>query len=260
MKIACLELGRTFLVVSVLCAAVMSSAQASPGGHGGGGSSRSSSSPPVPQPPAGGGGEGFGASPKALSGWEAAGGRAGTGLSFQDWFRKQRADFDARQDALTWEAKKAGWGASAWTIPYVGAQAANYAGKAAQFGLNFVPGVGKAANLGLDAARGAADGYATGVDQGLTQSQAAKAGATTGVASGLMSAFMNKFGFAKDAGKAVSKVKAARTATQIVRSNKRLIPAVVGTATQEGIKEVIGSQNTNSVVNNSAPQAQLTQD
>lgn len=258
MKNACLEFGRTFLAVSVLCAAVMSSAQASPGGHGGGGSSRSSSSPPAPQPPAGGGGEGFGASPKALSGWEAAGGRAGTGLSFQDWFRKQRADFDARQDALTWEAKKAGWGASAWTIPYVGAQAANYAGKAAQFGLNFVPGVGKAANLGLDAARGAADGYSTGVDQGLSQSQAARAGAKTGVASGLMSALFNRFG--ANAGQAISKVQKARTATQIARTNKALTPALVGTGTQEGIKEFIGSQHANSVVNNSAPQAQLTQD
>ena len=39
----------------------------------------------------------------------------------------------------------------------ISGEAANAAGKISQFGLNFVPGVGKLTNIGLDAARGAAE-------------------------------------------------------------------------------------------------------
>jgi hypothetical protein len=229
------------------------------GGGGGGGTPRENSFSPAGGGGGGGGGggEGFGASSKAVAAWEAAGGRKGTGMSFQDWFRKQRIDWEARQDKLTSDASWAGWGASAWNLPVWGGEAANAAGKISQFGLNFVPGVGKLTNIGLDAARGAAEGYGQAVDKGLSQADAAKTGATTGTAAGLFSAFTQKFGFAKDAGKAIKASQAARTATKIARTNKELGKALVGTTVQEGVKEVVGSAHTESVVNNSAPQAQL---
>ena len=238
---------------------------ASPGGHGGGGGG-GGGGPAQPNPynptggGGGGGGEGFGASSKAINAWEAAGGRKGTGMSFQEWFRKQRIDWEARQDELTSDQTWAGWGASAWNLPVWGGIVADTAGKISQFGLNFVPGVGKLTSIGLDAARGAADGYGKAVDKGLSQSEAASAAGKTGIASGLFSAFTQKFGFAKDAGKAIKASQAARTAAKITSSNKKLGTALVGTTVQEGVKEVVGNVHNANVVNNTSPQAQLTKD
>lgn len=231
--------------------------QATPGRSS---SSSSSSSQPVEQAPTGGGGEGFAATPKAVSAWEAAGGRKGTGLSFQDWSRKQRSEFEARQEKLTWEAKKAGWGASAMNVPVWGAMTANYLGKASQFGLSFVPGVGKLTNIGLDAARGAAEGYSDALDKGLSQSEARKVGGTTGLASGVFSAFTSKLGFGKDAGKALNKVKTAKTAAQLTKSRKQLGKALISTTTDEGAKEVVGGIHSDNVVKNTSPQARLIKD
>ncbi len=253
---------RLFLIVvlgSLLSLPVW--AHSSGGGSSSSGNSSSSSGTPNNfNDNQGGGGAGFGASPKAVAAWEAAGGRRGTGMSFQDWFKKMRTEMATKQDDLDWDADTAGWSASAWNIPYYGAKAADLAGKISQFGLNFVPGVGTLTNIGLDTARGAADGYSQAVDKGLSQSEAAKAGGTTGVASGFFSAFANKFGFAKDAGKAIQASQAARTAAQIARTNKKLGTALGGTAVQEGLKNVIGDQHTSNVVNNWSPQAQVTGD
>ena len=246
------------------CAATSDSLACDGGGGGGGGDGGdyglNSSTPPGGAGGRGGGGEGFGASSKAVAAWEAAGGRKGTGMSFQEWFSKQRTDWEARQDKLTSDQKWAGWGASAWNLPVWGATVADTAGKISQFGLNFVPGVGKLTNIGLDAARGAADGYGKAVDKGLSQSDAVYAGGKTGIASGLFSSFTQKFGFAKDAGKAIKASQAARTAGKIASTNKALGKALTGTAVQEGIKEGIGNVHSTNVVNNTAPQAQLTQD
>ena len=251
----------TVLIVFGLGWLGTNAAFASPGGHGGGGTPQANSfTPPGGSSDGGGGGVGFGASSKAVAAWEAAGGRTGTGMPFQKWFSKQRIDWEARQDELTSDQKWAGWGASLWNLAVWGGVAADTVGKISQFGLNFVPGVGKLTNIGLDAARGAAEGYGKAVDKGLSQSEAASAGGKTGIASGLFSSFTQKFGFAKDAGKAIKASQAARTAGKIVSTNKALGKALTGTTVQEGIKEVIGSVHSTNVVNNTAPQAQLTQD
>ena len=212
----------------------------------------------------GGGGEGFGASPKALAAWEAAGGRKGTGMSFQDWFKKSRVDWDAQQTQLTWEATKAGWGASFWGALFGAAKVADTAGQVSQFGLNFVPGVGKlagvgikAVNVGLDSLRGASEGYGQAIDSGMSQSEAAGTGAITGFGTGAMSAGTSILSPFKDAGDAVKAVQAARTAKQILRSNKNLAPAVIGTAVQEIGKSALGGAYTTSVVQSSSPEAQV---
>jgi len=240
------------------------------GGRGGGGHSRfpvAQDQDPEQDPSAGhfgggggGGGEGYGASPKALAAWEAAGGRKGTGMSFQDWFKKSRVDWDAKQTDLTWDASKAGWSASFWNILYGTTKVADTAGQVSQFGLNFVPGVGKIANIGLDTARGAVDGYGKAIDKGMSQSEAAQTGGTTGAASGLFSAFTSKLGFAKDAGKAVTAVQGAKTAAQIAKTNKALKVAGIGTTVQEGVKTVVGDMHSTSVVNNSSPQPQASKE
>ncbi len=206
------------------------------------------------------GGEGFGASPKAIEAWEAAGGRKGTGQSFQKWFSKTRRDWEAKQDKLTWQAKKAGWKASAWSLPYWGAQGANLAGKATQFGLNFVPGMGWV-NVSLDTARGAAEGYGEALDKGLSQAEASKVAVKSGVSQGLMSAAFNKFGAGNrlNYDKAVRSVQAAKTARKIVRSNKALKKAIVGTLFDEAVKGEIAQRHTSNTVRNSSPQANLQQ-
>lgn len=236
--------------------------------HSGGGSSSSSSSsrPVADAPPTGGGGEGFGASPKAVAAWEAAGGRKGTGMSFQDWYKKVQIDFETRQGQLTWEATKAGWQASAWSIPYWSAEFANAAGKISQFGLNFVP-VGKAVKvaveigkIGLDGVRGAAEGYASAKDKGMSDAEAEEVAAKTGAAAGILSSFTSMFGFAKDTGKAIAQTRAATTAAQIARTNRNLKTAILTTTTEEAISEVVGNAHTNSVVTNSSPMAQVAKD
>lgn len=205
----------------------------------------------------GGGGEGFGASPKAVAAWEAAGGRKGTGMSFQDWFKKQRIEWDKQQHALTWDAKKAGWGASAWSIPFWGAQAANAAGKTTQTMLSFVPGMGWV-SVSLDTARGAAEGYGEAIDKGLSQADAAKVGTKTGIAQGLTSAVFNKIGAGNKLNydKAVKSVQTARTAKQMVRANKNLKKAILGTIADETVQEVVGNQHVSQTVKDSSPAAQ----
>lgn len=261
MKKARNHIALAWLVLAIQAVWLPQSAMASPGGHGGGssrgGETRTSITQAADSEPAGG--EGFGASGLAVNAWEAAGGRKGTGKSFEQWFKTQRIDWESRQVQLEWEAKTAGWSASGWNGLFGAADATNTAGKVVQFGLNFVPGVGKIANIGLDTARGAAEGYAGALDSGMSQSDAAKTGGVTGTASGLMSAFFAKFGFAKDAGKAVEASRKARTAAKILKTNKALGVALTGTAVQEGIKTVVGDAHTNSVVFNSSPMAQHLQ-
>lgn len=205
----------------------------------------------------GGGGVGFGASPKALEAWEAAGGRKGTGKSFEQWFRDVRKKWEDQQRQRTWDATKAGWSASAWNAGTTGAEGMDKLGQASQFGLNFVPGVGKLTNIGLDAARGAAEGYSKAREQGMSQKDAMQTGTKTGIASGLFSTFMNKFGFGKGYGKAVEKSKAAKTAIQIKKANKQLGQGIKGVTVDEAIKTGVGDVHSTSVVNNSAPETRM---
>lgn len=255
MKNTCARITLIFFTLAVQ-AVLMPTAALATGGGGGGGGDQFPFGPTTPDPFAGQG-VGFGASPNAVAAWYAAGGKQGTGLSFQNWFKKAQIELETKQGQLEWDSKKAGWAASFWNVLFGTAKVADTAGQVSQFGLNFVPGLGKVVNVGLDAARGAGEGYAGAVDKGMSQSEALKTGAVTGTAMGLLTSFANKFGFAKDAGKAVEAVQAAKTAAQITRTNQKLGVALVGTTVQEGIKTAIGSSHVTSVVNNSSPQAQV---
>lgn len=257
MKSTSTHITSALFVLAIQAVWLPQSAMASSGGHGGGGGGSSWAQPAAGPEPAGG--EGFGASGIAVSAWEAAGGKKGTGKSFQEWFKTMRVDWESKQVQLEWDAKTAGWGSSAWNGVFVTTEATNVAGKFVQFGLNFVPGIGKVVNIGLDTARGAAEGYAEALDSGLSQSDAAKTGGVTGVGSGLMSAFFSKLGFGKDSGKALKASTMAKTAEQIVKTNNALGKAIAATTVDEGVKAVVGSSYTTSVVFNSSPMAQTVQ-
>lgn len=213
------------------------------------GGSKSDSSP---------GGPGFGASPKAVEAYEEAGGRSGTGMSFQDWFKKTRQEMQEKQGQLEWDGWKADVKTSAMNGVYLGAQGANVAGKGAQIVLDFVPGLGWV-GVGLDAARGAAEGYAEALDQGLSQTEAMGVGAKTGAASGIMTIGVSKIGLGKNLDGAFNKTMGAKSARQIERANKALGWGVAGTAVDTSTKQVVGHLHTSNVVKNSSPHPHLAE-
>lgn len=196
-----------------------------------------------------------GFSPKAIEAYNAAGGKAGTGLTLGQWLETHRTNWEKQQQGLTSDAYWSSWSASGWNAAFWGAQGANTAGKASQFILNFVPGVGRVWNVGLDAARGAAEGYAEGREKGLSHTESAKIGGKTGTASGLMSYGFSKFGFGRNTTKQIKKVMNAKTAKQIARGKSALKSAFAGTTADETVKGVVGSQHAQSLAN-SAPQPQ----
>jgi hypothetical protein len=193
-----------------------------------------------------------GFSPKAVDAYKAAGGKAGTGLTLEEWLEAHRQNWEKRQEGLTSDAYWTSWSSSGWNAAYWGAQGANVAGKASQFILNFVPGVGKVVNVGLDTARGAAEGYAEGREKGLSHTESAKVGGKTGVGSGLMSYGFSKFGFGRNTPKQIKKVVNAKTAKQITAGKKALKGALAGTTVDEAVKEGVGSQHAQSLANDAA--------
>lgn len=193
-----------------------------------------------------------GFSPKAIDAYKAAGGKAGTGLTLEEWLEAHRKNWEQRQEGLTSDAYWSSWSSSGWNAAFWGAQGANAAGKASQFILNFVPGVGKVVNVGLDTARGAAEGYAEGREKGLSHTESAKIGGQTGVGSGLMSYGFSKFGFGRNSTKQIKKVVNAKTAKQIKASKKALKGALAGVTADEAVKGGVGSQHAQSLANDAA--------
>ena len=273
MKHSVLAVLGTILVLILAAGPFTTSAQAYGGGGGGGDEEFDTIGNLGKRTTGGGGGASWGGSgptsdeeeidistisPKALDLYKKAGGKAGTGLSFPKWLEQVRAQWEGKQTLLTWDAKKAGWKASAWNVGYYGSQGANIAGKGAQFVLNFVPGFGWIC-VGLDATRGLAEGYAEATEQGLELQDAVQVGVQTGMAQGVMSFGFNKFGMGNRFGteKAVKSVISARSAKQILRSNKALKKAVMGNVVDTGVQEVIGNMHTSNAIENSSPLARL---
>jgi hypothetical protein len=230
------------------------------GADGGGGGADWGAEPPADtDDPAAGGDNLSGFSPKAVEAYEAAGGKAGTGLTMGEWLTAHRTNWENRQEGLTSEAYWTSWSASGWNAAFWGAKGANAAGQTSQFILNFVPGVGKMVNVGLDAARGTAEGYAEGREKGLSHTESAKIGGQTGTGAGIMSFGFSKFGFGRNGTKQIKKVMNAKTAKQIKNSNKALKGALAGITADEAVKGGVGAQHAHSLAN-SAPAPQLEQE
>lgn len=128
--------------------------------------------------------------------YERQGGFGATQMSFQKWLNHNYSRAYWSQRAGEQEGAEAGFQLATVYHPNVERtlKTADKAGQVSQFGLSFVPGVGTATGITLDATRGFADTYKQNMESGKSQSEAITQGLKSGGATGLLSAFLNKFG------------------------------------------------------------------
>ena len=104
--------------------------------------------------------------------YEALGGEEGTGKSFEEWSRTERADKVVIQVIREEELEEALGEAAGAHRTVVILEVADQAGQVAQIGLSFAAPVGLGTSVGLDASRAFADAYKKAKAEGKSTSEA----------------------------------------------------------------------------------------
>jgi hypothetical protein len=119
--------------------------------------------------------------------WEALGGKSGTGQSYENWQKSERAGKVMIQQRLEREAAQAQTGSARINIAVITLEYVDSAGKVAQVGLSFIPAVGAGTSAGLDAGREFAEVYQKARDSGASHSEAISQGMKSATVKGATS-------------------------------------------------------------------------